>query len=100
MEIVSFCRKCRFSVPVRSYHCEYCDVCIEGYDHHCPWTSKCIGKNNLVRFYVFLFMTPVFIVYCSFAFGFTIQEDSLNRYENHYQGQPQGQHHLRTNMHQ
>ena len=72
-----FCRLCRFKVPVRSYHCSYCDVCIEGYDHHCPWTSKCIGKNNLGRFYFFLFMTPVFIVYCSFVFGFTIQDNNM-----------------------
>ena len=72
-----FCRLCRFKVPVRSYHCNYCDVCIEGYDHHCPWTSKCIGKNNLGRFYFFLFMTPVFIVYCSFVFGFTIQDNNM-----------------------
>jgi hypothetical protein len=35
-------------------HCWDCDVCIEGLDHHCPWTSKCIGKGNLVTFYVFV----------------------------------------------
>jgi hypothetical protein len=60
-------------VPSGSHHCNYCDVCIVGYDHHCPWTSKCIGGNNLTRFYVFLFMTPLFIIYTSFAFGFTVQ---------------------------
>lgn len=71
----SFCRKCQFHVPTKTVHCAYCDVCIEGFDHHCPWTSKCIGRNNLVRFYVFLFMTPIYIVYCAFAFGFTLQPD-------------------------
>jgi len=29
-------------------------VCIGGFDHHCPWTSKCIGKKNLTAFYTFL----------------------------------------------
>lgn len=71
--LLSFCRKCRFNVPDKSFHCPYCDVCIEGYDHHCPWTSKCIGKKNLIQFYVFLISTPVFIVYCAFAFGFTME---------------------------
>ena len=28
---------------------------ISGFDHHCPWTSKCIGKGNLTGFYVFIF---------------------------------------------
>jgi hypothetical protein len=27
---------------------------IIGYDHHCPFTSKCIGSGNLCPFYVFL----------------------------------------------
>jgi palmitoyltransferase ZDHHC2/15/20 len=76
-----FCRKCRFDVPEKTFHCSYCDVCIIGYDHHCPWTSKCIGKNNLIKFYVFLFYTPIFIVYCAFAFGFTI--DAAERGNNH-----------------
>ena len=35
-------------------HCFDCNVCVEGYDHHCPWTGKCIGKNNLQYFYTFL----------------------------------------------
>lgn len=37
-----------------TYHCKYCDVCIRNYDHHCPWTSKCIGGSNIRRFYFFV----------------------------------------------
>ena len=48
----------------RSRHCHECDVCIKGYDHHCPWTTKCIGQNNLMRFYIFACYTPLFICYC------------------------------------
>ncbi len=33
-----------------------CETCIAGYDHHCPWTGKCIGKGNLQEFYNFLFI--------------------------------------------
>ena len=35
-------------------HCKECDVCIEERDHHCPWVTKCVGKNNLISFYVFV----------------------------------------------
>ena len=38
-------------------HCQDCGVCIEEHDHHCPWTSKCIGRGNLYPFYVFVFST-------------------------------------------
>lgn len=34
-----------------AYHCEDCDVCIEDYDHHCVFFSKCIGGGNLTYFW-------------------------------------------------
>ena len=46
----------------RTFHCRDCDMCIEGFDHHCPWTSKCIGKGNIVPFYVFIVSTPIFMI--------------------------------------
>jgi len=58
-------------------HCEDCNVCVEGklnsvnyylgLDHHCPWTSKCVGKNNLKSFYVFVSFTPVLIGFLFFG---------------------------------
>lgn len=36
---------------VNAYHCEDCDVCIEDYDHHCVFFSKCIGGGNLMYFW-------------------------------------------------
>jgi len=35
-------------------HCEFCHICIAGWDHHCPWMNKCIGADNLAAFYNFL----------------------------------------------
>lgn len=49
-------------------HCHDCDICIVGVDHHCPWTSKCIGKKNIKLFYVFTGSTFALIIY--FFVGF------------------------------
>lgn len=40
-----------------------CHVCVEGYDHHCPWTGKCIGKRNVRYFYAWLFFLVLAFVY-------------------------------------
>ena len=36
-------------------HCDDCGVCIVGLDHHCIVMGNCIGKYNIVPFYVMLF---------------------------------------------
>ena len=62
-----FCPECRFYYDVNKKvnHCFDCGICIEGYDHHCPWVSKCIGNKNLYSFYCF--MTGILL-----NFGFAI----------------------------
>ena len=55
-----------------SYHCRDCGVCIKGYDHHCPWVSKCIGHRNLKSFYAFVGATPLFLLYAMIAFMFCV----------------------------
>ena len=66
-EQYKFCPECKFyyDLTKKVNHCFDCGICIEGYDHHCPWTSKCIGKNNLFSFY--FFMTGILL-----NFGFSI----------------------------
>ena len=44
-------------------HCDECNVCIIGADHHCPWTSKCVGANNKNMFYIFVFSTFTLLIY-------------------------------------
>ena len=46
-------------------HCPECGVCVEGYDHHCPWTGKCIGRKTINYFYTFI--TSVFIIFLYFV---------------------------------
>ena len=55
-ENYKFCPECKFYYDLNKKvnHCFDCGICIEGYDHHCPWVSKCIGKKNLYSFYCFM----------------------------------------------
>lgn len=49
------------------YHCPECNICIEGYDHHCPWIGKCVGAKNLCSFYFFLIMVFGTLTLCFIA---------------------------------
>ena len=68
------------NIDENTTHCDECDICVEGkyfliigYDHHCPWTSKCIGKGNLKMFYVFVISCLTLIIfYIVVAFSLTI----------------------------
>ncbi|CAD7953661.1 unnamed protein product [Amoebophrya sp. A120] len=74
---VSYCNKCdpdgsvlkEYFYPnvanngYNLHHCEFCDTCIQDFDHHCPWTGKCIGAGNIVSFYRFLSFSGCTILY-------------------------------------
>lgn len=62
------CRECRNYVRMdrQTYHCFECNVCIEGYDHHCPWMTKCIGKNTKYSFYTFVLSIMIAMTYLIF----------------------------------
>ena len=45
-----------------TYHCAYCNICVEKYDHHCNFVGKCIGKNNITIFRWWLFSIPCYIL--------------------------------------
>ena len=44
-------------------HCNNCNICIIGNDHHCLWTSKCVGRKNL-------YMFRAFVVFLTFHIAF------------------------------
>lgn len=58
----SYCEICRVKFRKNVSHCGDCGVCIEEIDHHCPWTGKCVAKNNLCTFYIFLLMTIIYFI--------------------------------------
>ena len=51
-----YCRTCKTIArkDVYTEHCSFCEYCVEELDHHCPWSSKCIGKGNMLPFKLFI----------------------------------------------
>ncbi|KAE9353104.1 hypothetical protein PF008_g5150 [Phytophthora fragariae] len=62
-ETYTFCDHCDSYRPEGALHCIDCRVCIEEYDHHCPWTGKCVGKGNVRYFYAWLLFLVLAFVY-------------------------------------
>ena len=78
----TFCDRCEGYRPIGAIHCNDCNVCIEEYDHHCPWSSKCIGKRNVHVFHAFLvllFALMVRAIHRSPVLGFCIDFDPNRR---------------------
>ena len=75
-----FCSTCKMWVnrEKKTLHCSDCNICIEGHDHHCPWTGKCIGEKNLTAFYIFVVSIFVLIGHfvCVMA---SLDRDSLKK---------------------
>lgn len=64
LEDEHFCNICQVYYRNNTQHCDDCGVCIVDYDHHCPWTSKCIGKGNICFFYNFLVGVLLSFIFC------------------------------------
>ena len=70
---MSYCDKCELwnKPKSKTYHCNKCDVCIEGHKFHFIITGHCIGKKNKKEFYLFIIITIIFLFYllCIFYFN-------------------------------
>ena len=60
---LKFCYSCMIFRPKRSVHCRQCNVCVEMFDHHCPFISNCIGKRNYVFFWSFINLLWINLVF-------------------------------------
>lgn len=41
-------------------HCDKCEICIEDFDHHCVFATKCIGRGNKGIFKIWLYSIGIF----------------------------------------
>ena len=61
-EVNELCYECQIVALPRSYHCNVCKVCVQRYDHHCPWLNSCIGTRNHRPFIFFVTFQFVYLV--------------------------------------
>jgi hypothetical protein len=54
-------------VGKQSKHCRACDICTEGFDHHCWWLSSCVGRKNYRTFVAMLASTLALLLLDSFV---------------------------------
>mmetsp|Transcript_2048 Transcript_2048/g.3150 ORF Transcript_2048/g.3150 Transcript_2048/m.3150 type:complete len:342 (-) Transcript_2048:221-1246(-) len=59
-----WCDFCQQYQPPTGAHCPDCNVCVEGYDHHCVWMGTCIGKKNFKAFSIFNISWLLYLIYC------------------------------------
>ena len=64
------CSKCNIIIPkkLKVVHCQKCEICVKQQDHHCPWSSKCIGGNNLTIFHLFCSSLCAYLIFLFISF--------------------------------
>ena len=57
--LVPVCTTCEIVKPLRSKHDRFTDVCVERFDHYCPFMGQAIGGNNYREFFFAMFNAGV-----------------------------------------
>lgn len=57
----------QFKILIKTLSIVPIAMCIIGNDHHCPWSSKCVGYKNINMFKLFICSLFLHIFYLTFA---------------------------------
>ncbi|CAD8088791.1 unnamed protein product [Paramecium sonneborni] len=68
----SFCEICQLYVQEQTKHCKNCDICCQGFDHHCKWINNCIGNLNYKLFILMISSTLLLFIYTMFIYIYII----------------------------
>lgn len=60
---VKFCNVCYIFRPPHATHCYDCNMCVERFDHHCPWIGSCVGKRNYQYFFTYLVTLAIMLAF-------------------------------------
>lgn len=63
---LDMCPECKIIRTPWSWHCNICNLCVERFDHHCPYINNCVGYNNHSYFLLFIFFIVVNLLYNAF----------------------------------
>jgi DHHC palmitoyltransferase len=56
IDLDNFCFYCRVIKSGRTVHCNFCNRCVEKFDHHCNFVNNCLGYRNHKYFLAFIFL--------------------------------------------
>lgn len=56
------CINCENLRPENTMHCNYCNKCVQGFDHHCTFVNNCLGYKNHRYFLLFLFFFTLYML--------------------------------------
>lgn len=55
------CIHCETLQPENSDHCNFCNRCVQKFDHHCVFVNNCLGYKNHKYFLLFLFFYTFYL---------------------------------------
>uniref|UniRef100_A0A670Z4K4 Palmitoyltransferase n=1 Tax=Pseudonaja textilis TaxID=8673 RepID=A0A670Z4K4_PSETE len=58
--IQHWCNNCQLYCLPHTFHCRWCNICVEEFDHHCLWVNNCIGCHNFRFFLLFVFFLTIY----------------------------------------
>ena len=73
-DLSRICFTCWEWKGLRTKHCSVCDVCVDGFDHHCGWLNTCVAEKNhreFILMILFVFIGSLFYLGISLTVFFT-----------------------------